>query len=200
MAKGFKHGAGGANLLNFKVLGGTSAPSNPKENTIWVNTDTEITSWVFAAAEPVTAVEGMVWLSTEKSSPVAFNALKKNGIQVYPMSAKQYVSGAWAGVVAKSYQNGAWVAWWDGNMYESGNQFETYTGGWTTDGYNAFGYNKVHATFNTSNIYIYGVNNVGGGGVGTVNKIDFSGRTKLKMLYRADSVNDTSKLFRQTAE
>jgi hypothetical protein len=53
----------------------------------------------------------MVWVFIGKSSAVAFNALKKNGIQVYPISAKQYVNGAWVDVTAKSYQNGKWVDW-----------------------------------------------------------------------------------------
>ena len=44
-------GGGGASL-NFKVVGGTSTPSSPKENTIWVNTDAEISSWAFSAEEP----------------------------------------------------------------------------------------------------------------------------------------------------
>lgn len=52
MAKGFKMGGGGGAPLNFKVVGGTSAPSNPKENTIWVNTDSAITGWHFGAEEP----------------------------------------------------------------------------------------------------------------------------------------------------
>jgi hypothetical protein len=56
---------------------------------------------------------GAVWITTGKSSPVAFNALKKNNITVYPISAKQYVSGAWVDKTAKSYQNGAWVDWWN---------------------------------------------------------------------------------------
>lgn len=34
--------------LNFKVVGGTSAPVNPRENTIWVNTESEITGWEFS--------------------------------------------------------------------------------------------------------------------------------------------------------
>ena len=42
---------GGGAPLNFKVVGGTK-PSNPKENTIWVNTDTAITGWHFGAEEP----------------------------------------------------------------------------------------------------------------------------------------------------
>lgn len=101
-------GGGGGASLNFKVVGGTAAPNNPKENTIWVNTDAEITGWVFSATEPETASEGMVWISVGTSSPVAFNALKKNNITVYPLTAKQYVSGAWVDKEAKSYQSGTW--------------------------------------------------------------------------------------------
>lgn len=103
---------GGSGGLNFKVVGGTSEPTSPKENTIWVNTDTGITSYIFSATEPESPVEGMVWISTGTSSFVGFNALKKNAIQVYPLSAKQYVSGAWVDVTAQSYQNGEWVYWY----------------------------------------------------------------------------------------
>lgn len=100
---------GGGASLNFTVVGGTSAPTSPKENTIWVNTSTTITSWVFSATQP-TGSSGMVWFQTEEKSTAPFNALKKNNITVYPISAKQYVSGAWADKTAKIYQNGAWVA------------------------------------------------------------------------------------------
>lgn len=109
MAKGFKHGAGGVSALNFKVVGGTSQPVNPKENTLWVNTQTEISGWVFSATEPKSPVEGTVCISTGTSSTVEFNALKKNGIQVYPISAKQYISGAWANVDAYLYNGGEWA-------------------------------------------------------------------------------------------
>ena len=34
--------------LNFEVVGGTAAPADPKENTIWLNTQTGITKWVVA--------------------------------------------------------------------------------------------------------------------------------------------------------
>lgn len=43
---------GGSNPLNFKVVGGASAPASPKENTIWVNTDLTITGWVFSDDNP----------------------------------------------------------------------------------------------------------------------------------------------------
>lgn len=220
--------------LNFKVVGGTTEPTSSSENTIWVNTDVEITSWVFSATEPGSSdvmalsiisgspwylsapqslsagdvlnfeipenvshtyeainiadpttgdeyfvrnsdgsacnawvkgtkvsvvlsndtnklngyggnaktayirnygsygiTEGMVWIATGTTSTVEFNALKKNGIVVYPLSAKQYVSGAWVDKAAKSYQNGAWVDWWNGELYDAGNEYETFTGGWT---------------------------------------------------------------------
>lgn len=198
--------------LNFKVVGGTIQPTSPSENMIWVNTDVEITSWVFSATEPGSSdvmalsiisgspwylsapqslstgdvlnfeipenvshtyeainiadlttgdeyfvrnsdgsacnawvkgtkvsvvlsndtnklngyggnaktayihsygsygiTEGMVWIATGTTNTVEFNALKENGIMVYPMSAKQYVSGAWMDKIVKIYQGGAWA-------------------------------------------------------------------------------------------
>jgi hypothetical protein len=35
--------------VNLAVIGGTSAPSNPVENTVWVNTSVAITDWQFTA-------------------------------------------------------------------------------------------------------------------------------------------------------
>lgn len=110
MAKGFKHGAGGSNVLNFKVVGNPQ-PTNPRENTIWVNTGTAVTGYVFSAAAPSSPTQGMVWISTGVSSPGAFNALKKNGILLNPTSAKQYINGTWADKTAKIYHNGEWVSW-----------------------------------------------------------------------------------------
>lgn len=120
MAKGFKHGAGGGAPLNFKVVGGTTAPSNAKENTIWINTSTAITSYVFSATQPTNPVAGMVWIFTGTSSNGAFNVLKKNGIYIYPIYAKQYVSGKWVDKTAKCWQGGKWINWWTGDIYVNG--------------------------------------------------------------------------------
>lgn len=134
MGKGFKSGVSAGAPLNFKVVGGTSAPSNPKENTIWVNTDAEITNWAFSAAQPETATAGMVWIFTGTSSPAEFNALKKNGITVYPLLAKQYVSGAWVSKIAKSYQGGQWVDW-TMYLYNKGAEYVDENGrGWAFSG------------------------------------------------------------------
>lgn len=128
----FSSGGAGAGL-NFKVVGGTTEPVSPSENMIWVNTEVAISSYMFAAVEPTSPAEGMVWISVGISSTVAFNALKKNGIQVYPIAAKQYVDGAWVSVPAKSYQNGEWVNWAT-YLYDSGDRCTDITGGWISEG------------------------------------------------------------------
>ena len=116
-------GGGSGGGLNFKVVGNPQ-PANPKENTIWLNTDVDITGKYFQAEQPEEMVGGEVWISTGTASRVAFNALKKSTIMVYPLSAKQYVSGAWVDVTAMSYQGGEWVDWIL-LLYDSGNFYGT---------------------------------------------------------------------------
>ncbi len=282
----FNMSGGGGTGLNFTVVGGTAAPSNPKENTIWVDTDTEITSWDFSAMQPCrrsksknlivypyyhttqtdngvtytdsgdgtvkangTAADatsifrisatnistadnnilfvpagtytlsgcpsggsdnlyfievyeelepntdlrigrdygngltftldhdaylrfaiavasnvkvtnsvfkpqlekgsaatsfvkgdatGQVWITPGTSSPVAFNALKKNSMMVYPLSAKQYISGAWVSVDAKSFQSGEWKAWIV-YLYNNGDECEAISGGFAACAYTPSG-------------------------------------------------------------
>ena len=102
-------GAGGG--LNFRVVGGTAQPENPKENTIWINTDQEIARWVFSLSEPTSPLEGEVWFKIVVSSTVGFNALTENEIGLNPVSARQYVNGAWENKTAKTYMAGVWMDW-----------------------------------------------------------------------------------------
>lgn len=78
---------------------------------IWVNTDVEITGWVFSVIKPSEPVEGMVWIESGTSSSAEFSALKRNMLQVYPTGAQQYVNSVWVDVTAKTYQSGEWVDW-----------------------------------------------------------------------------------------
>lgn len=134
MGKGFKHGTsgGGGALLNFQVVGGTSAPARPVENTVWVRTDVAIDSWYFGADEP-DAAEGAVWIQTGMSSEAPFNALKKNSIMVYPIAVKVCDGTEFSFADASVYQDGEWkqisVAW-DGVLFDNGDQYEAVTGGW----------------------------------------------------------------------
>lgn len=106
MAKGFKHGSGGS-LLNFKVVVGTSQPSDPRENTIWVKT-ASMSSWVFSPSTPTKPTEGMVWIVTGTSSLSTLNVLKKNELLVYPIYLEQYTNGAFKDIEGAIYQNGKW--------------------------------------------------------------------------------------------
>ena len=133
MAKGFKHGAGGGAPLNFKVVGNPQ-PTNPKENTIWLNTNIDITSWYFSPTQPEDMKQGGVWFSTGTSSVVAFSATKKNPVMVYPLSANQYIDGALVAVTAQIYQDGEWVDWF-AYLYHLGDTCDDLTGGWQARGW-----------------------------------------------------------------
>lgn len=179
---------GGANL-NFKVLGGTSQPASPKENTIWVNTDTAITSWFFSATEPENPVEGMVWIKTGKASGIPFNALKKNTIIVYPQGVMQYASGTWEQKTAEAYQSGAWMDLLPGGaLYWLGNQFESITGGWKASMQSG----NSGGTITVNDDFIR-INKVSGGNVSMVsnNKIDMSGYSTLYVDVDATTVPES---------
>lgn len=115
--------------LNFSVVDGLTQPSDPKENMIWVYTE-GMTGWYFQPAQPETMKDGEVWISTGISSPVAFNALKKNSIQVHPISAKQMVSGSLVSKTCQIYQNGEWKPFVM-YLYKDGEEYKNLTGGWT---------------------------------------------------------------------
>ena len=101
-------GGGGDTALNLAVVGGTAQPANPKEHTIWVNTDAEIAGWIIAPSQPDNPAEGMVFMKTDTRSAIVCNVLKKNAILLTPIAAKQYIGGAWVDKEAGIYQGGAW--------------------------------------------------------------------------------------------
>lgn len=128
-------GGSGDASLNFNIVGGTSVPSSPVENTIWVDTYREITGWIFSATQPAGQI-GQLWIKTADFSSTPFNALKKNTLTVYPLSARQYNSGTWERVTAKSWQNGTWVEWIPENaLYYHGDECVPVSGGWKARGW-----------------------------------------------------------------
>jgi hypothetical protein len=140
---------GGGVGMNFRVIGSTSQPTFAKENDIWVNTD-KIESYVFSATEPESPVAGMVWFEVGPDSSVAFNALKKNAVYVYPVFCKQYVNGAWEDRFAHIYtQGGEWVQFSEVitnyYLYNLGDSFDLVTGGWEAKGTSDGQYAKAKA-------------------------------------------------------
>lgn len=162
--------------LNFEVVGGTSQPSNPKENTIWVNTSTTITSWVFSAEQPSSPKSGMVWIQTGNSSGVSFNALKKNDVQVYPLSAKQYVYYSWKDITSKIYQGGSWKNFVT-YLYDAGDKSDI-TGGWGHNHYYATSH-SLTVNENTFTAQVYNNDGIGYITPYTENDINLSAYSRL---------------------
>lgn len=138
------------------------------------NKAAETLAYLFSLAE-----EGHVWISTGTTSRVAFNALKKNGILICPMAAKQYIDGAWVSVSAKTYQRGKWVDW-TVFAFNNGDLCEGITGGWEATDRNWYDYGQVMATMRVENglliveSYFDRDSNNFGGTVQTKNKIDMT--------------------------
>ena len=171
--------------LNFTVVGGTAQPSQAGENTIWVNTGTAITGYVFSATQPESPEAGMVWFAVSDSSSASFSATKQNPVMVYPICAKQYVSGAWVDREAQIHQGGGWTDLAvDVCLYNTGDECNTITGGWsqTSNGGNkpmslSKGGSYLNITASWSGNY------TSHSTISTAKTVDVSKHTKLNVLY-----------------
>ena len=183
----FLHGNGGSNPMSFKVVAYATeeemTAAKPNDNTIGVITDKKITGYYFSATQPESASEGEVYFNVGTTSPIAFNALKKNTLMVYPVTAKQYVSGAWVDVKCKTYKGDKWADFWNGELYKTGNEYTGMTGGWVSTG---MGIASGSAAVCTSPTITLGeasltMHNASGGGAVyyTAKKIDLRPYTKL---------------------
>lgn len=98
---------GGGGGLNLKVVGGATQPTNPRENTIWLNTTTAITGYALSPTQPQTGTEGLVWLKTADTG-VEINVGKKNAVLLHLAGGMLYTGGKWDSVDAWAYINSAW--------------------------------------------------------------------------------------------
>lgn len=171
--------SGGGAALNFKMVSNPTAPNNPSENMIWIESDVEINGWLFSTTEPNDPVEGMVWATYSTSGPSSFNALKKNGIIICPLKTSQYVGGEWVNKTAKTYRNDEWVDW-TVYVFINGDQCIDLTGGWEATARNWYDYGQVMPTVTfeggkmTVSSYYEVSSNYYGGTVQTKNKIDMT--------------------------
>ena len=99
---------GGGDDLNFEVVGGTTQPENPEENTIWVNTGEEITKWRISVGEPDNPADGDVWFKLSVSENNTIEALTENSLIFAITSAQQYKTNGWENVDAQIYRDGGW--------------------------------------------------------------------------------------------
>ena len=175
--------------LNFEVVGGTSRPANPKENTIWVNTSTAISGWAFGTKEDISSspANGAVLFVIDSANKTKFNALKENYIYMHTATAYQYISGTLKTVNAEIYQGGAWKKLRENRVFDNGNQITEITGGWSNSGYALSGFNHTNITrvsIGTSLVataYCPGAAADSGGLLGTKNPININGFTTMRV-------------------
>lgn len=99
---------GGGGGLNLKVVGGTTKPANPRENTIWVNTTTAITGYALSPTQPSTGTEGLVWLKTADTG-IEINIGRKNAVLLHLAMPQVYSGGGWKPVDGYAYTSGMWT-------------------------------------------------------------------------------------------
>ncbi|MBP3420218.1 MAG: hypothetical protein J6K74_06500 [Marinifilaceae bacterium] len=183
-------GSGDSIVLN--VVGGTTQPSNPSKNTVWVNTSTAITGWCFSKDEPSPITNGMVWFYTVPNSPLAIDILEENSIYLYPLYAKQYVNGAWTVMETKIYQDGAWSDL-SVRLYYYGYEKTELTGGFSRTWRNGIGSKTF--TKNADNLYLKSSGSEMGGSnftVGTAYKIDLTGYSTLNARIKCTTMTSSN--------
>lgn len=112
---GFGGGGGGG----LRVAVGLTAPSNPRENTVWVKSAQAGKQYVFAETEPGSPTEGLIWFRA-----TAAGIITRTDV---------YTGGAWVAADTYMYLGGKWVQIafaWNGELFDNGNQYTPVTGGW----------------------------------------------------------------------
>lgn len=110
----------GGNQLNFKVVGGTTEPADPKENTIWVKTNVPIHIVEMNNVNGLMSVgvnAGWVYINIESSAFGEKNTTiqvhdKKKFIYITPYGCQQNQDGTasgWKWMNAYIYKSGAWI-------------------------------------------------------------------------------------------
>lgn len=170
----FNMSGGGGSDLNFSVVGSPTQPSTPKENTIWVKTETKIPNWVFSPTAPTAPEGGTVFFKTALTSSVGFNALRKNEIAVLPTSAQQYIGGQRKNIEAHAFIGGTWVqfSWTRVYLYNRGDSCNAITGGWRSDNGSSWLATGTYNINDNGNIYLKG--NKSGLWVHTINAVDIT--------------------------
>lgn len=99
---------GGGAGINLKLVGGTTEPTNPVENTIWVKTNVPISGYVLSATDPGSVSEGLVWLKTTDTG-TEINVGKKNAVLLRLANSKLYTGGIWKSFDGYAYVSGEWI-------------------------------------------------------------------------------------------
>ena len=124
------------------VVGGTTQPASPENNTIWVNTNSPITKYEIGSIKNPTwsTSEGWLYIYAITSNYEGLNVFMNHGISddfyIQPIIAYQYTNGAWVEKPIKWYGtvNKTGTTQWNETafLYYRGNEASFLTGGWST--------------------------------------------------------------------
>lgn len=157
---GKTNGGGGRDRFRPKIYGGTTAPAKPKEGDFWVYTSGTITAvewncWVHSFPGWV-GTDGVTYIVSggyDTSTVVDLTNIR-NGVHYFcPNDCYMQHGGKWYRETAYVYRNGAWLqfsTWaapWNGELFQSGNQYTDHTGGW------AYTFSWTGSVDFSSNIY-----------------------------------------------
>ncbi len=122
-------------ILNFNVYAVPSIPATAPDG-IAIISSVPMKNWILSPDEPSGAPRsvGDVWIRYAVTGD-PFNILKQNAMFIDPVSAWQYVNGAWVDVEMRRYLNNARLAMWNGELYKYGDEYPGITGGWGTEDY-----------------------------------------------------------------
>ena len=184
--RGGSGGSGGSELV---IVGGTTRPVKPKENMIWVNTDEEITRFHLSTTKPENLTQGVVWVKIFDSSSVEIGTpLGKDFVTIMLGSTWQYVGSEWMSVEVMSFQGGVWVNWWNGYLYDNGDEYTAFTGGWI--GENSNPSYTAKGTFEKLSDCLHSKNVSGGSyGMSTVDVYDMTRYSTLYVTAKVDNSN-----------
>lgn len=180
-------GVGAAGGLNLQFVGSMTAPSNPKENMIWVKTDRAITQFLISKSIGAwSVIAGAVEMTYEAS-----NDYTMTGISTLFFNGKLHgIYGQWwfkptalyqsNGITAEPkdayiYKSGTWVqfSWSVVYLYNSGDSCDAITGNWKSAATGAGGWGDGYVS-NSNGTLNVGANDIRVTCAATNNKIDLS--------------------------
>lgn len=178
---------GGSGGFGLQIVEGLVRPKNPTQGMIWAKTEHKVAYYDLSATRPENPADGTLWVNISDSGKTKIvSPVSKEWITVYPLYAEQYVGGTWADIDIASYQDGEWVDWWNGKLYENGNEYEEYTGGWETFQHHSQTYNTAGCSKDGGKLTLRLTGTKCAVAYGTVEPIDVTDYTSIE--FTADEI------------
>lgn len=119
----------GSSGLDLEVVGGTTQPAQPAENTVWLNTSVEIGEVYLQGNQPANPTAGDVWINTSTKG-TTLEVMQSPYLEIEIGTVKQYNDAAWSEPDVQVYKAGEWHtsvlylysagAWSEYGIFEAG--------------------------------------------------------------------------------